>query len=203
MNTPPSYQSQLSSLLTSSSSFTSSPLDADTIYSEFFFSLANQSSVTYEIETPVSTSISTSTAAPNSSSDKSHTVTVAQNQNLIDSTGGIIWETSYLLLQYLLLKISILGPNVTLQGFDISTHCDVGSGCGLLPIATQKAFNLDTTATEVGGEVLELLTSNCSNNGGSVSVSKLDWLSFHGGKEYDLVTGTDVLFREDLVVPLL
>ena len=51
--------------------------------------------------------------------------------------------------------------------------------------------------------VLDLLTSNCANNGGRVEVSKLDWLEFVGGKEYDLVTGTDVLFREDLVVPLL
>jgi hypothetical protein len=43
-----SYQSQLASLIPSASS---SPIDLDTIYSEFFFSLANQKVVVYEIKT--------------------------------------------------------------------------------------------------------------------------------------------------------
>ena len=152
-----SYQSQLASLIPSASS---SPIDLDTIYSEFFFSLANQKVVIYEIktinpETPIIVTVAQNQVRmPRSLQSPAIPCSSPLPQNLADSTGGIIWETSYLLLQFLLQSMSRRGDDVKLLGCDVDlkTHCDVGSGCGLLPIVTEKVYSLETTATEVGGE---------------------------------------------------
>ena len=123
-----------------------------------------------------------------------------------NSTGGIIWETSYLLLSYLLSLPPLLTQPSTTR------HLDVGSGCGLIPLALNRTYNWPSVGSEIGGEVLDLLTSNVSlnlrsnNPDNNVKVQQLDWTKFEKieeGGEYDLVTGTDVIFRVDLVVPLL
>jgi len=88
----------------------SSPETLDELFSPVFFDLANSKTVTY-----------------NSS-------VIHQDVEASDTTGGIIWESGYLLTTYLL--------SLPLATFSSKYLLDTGSGPGLLGIALASCFPL-------------------------------------------------------------
>lgn len=117
-------------------------------------------------------------------------------------TGGIVWETSFLLLDYLRRSDENLGRMI-----------EVGAGCGLLGLALSERCN-KVVLTEAP-EVLSNLQANLDLNKESVKETTraacLDWTDFEttaeeasiGRHEWDTILGTDVIFSPSLVQPLL
>lgn len=135
-------------------------------------------------------------------------------------TGGIIWETSYLLLEYLTEKHL---QSTTTNQFCLGRTLELGAGVGFLGqcmVAEYLPCTPRMTLTETS-EVLINLQRNMvrnqpllkENDKCSISVCKLDWTSYEnniqdsGGKiqphSIDTILGTDVIFTKTLVEPLL
>lgn len=120
-------------------------------------------------------------------------------------TGGIVWETSYLLINYLLSLSRNLGNTL-----------EVGAGCGLLGLvlaASKWAKRVVLTETD---SVIENLHDNVKRNDASGSKRAmgcaLDWQNVERDVEkssklephsFDTIVGTDVIFTSTLVEPLL
>lgn len=146
-------------------------------------------------------------------------VRVRQNSNAQTHTGGVVWETSYLLLEYLL-----QGPSSS--SLSLGRVVEVGAGCGLLGIALAAAHRAtEVTLTEVD-LVLPLLRENAKRNQALVEsrrdtgrkhhdavqlrARRLDWTrcerdAGRAGLEphsVDTILGTDVVFAPELVEPL-
>jgi len=120
-------------------------------------------------------------------------------------TGGIVWETSVLLLHYLLEKKLCWKKQIV----------EVGAGCGLLGmgLAASNHAPMSTVLTEAE-PVSRNLATNLAQNKELVHNTKsctLDWTSYQQDAEKaglragiaDIVLGTDVLFSPALVRPLL
>ena len=158
----------------------------DSSYSSMFFTLANAPRVSYETS--------------------QGSVSVAQNVNAVNTTGGIVWESCYLLLDYMRMRDVLK---------DARTFVDVGSGTGILGIAAKqiRGDEMEVTLTEAeagAGGAMDLLQSNVRDfnasmktGGRGVAVAEVDWKHCDMGEEFDFVTGTDVIFSKELAEPLL
>jgi hypothetical protein len=132
-----------------------------------------------------------------------------------EHTGGIVWETSFLLLDYLLQ----LKSASTEQYQSLGRTLEVGAGCGLLGqvlAAANCSSEMIVTETE---QVLVNLQANLERNStvGSSSSSSpiraccLDWEHYERDaaannilpNSCDTILGTDVLFATRFVRPLL
>mmetsp|Transcript_12983 Transcript_12983/g.19782 ORF Transcript_12983/g.19782 Transcript_12983/m.19782 type:complete len:297 (-) Transcript_12983:65-955(-) len=170
---------------------------------EALFEMANSSCVSYRI-----------CGHPN------RTIVVRQDRDCQDHTGGIVWETAYLLASFLEQKFG--SKDQKSSKCALGQTLEVGAGCGLLGLvlsaaelsnrvvmteATEAMHNLksnvkdvrrkfrETNAIEMNVIAQQLRWDNCKldiKNGG-------DALS----GEFDTIVGTDVVFRKDLVKPLL
>jgi len=139
-------------------------------------------------------------------------VQVKQDQDIEDCTGGIVWETAYLLATFLeweiCQKADTKAPKSVLE---------VGAGCGLLGLVLAAA-GCRVVLTETT-QAMANLQSNVSANkiaGGHPksrrpAAMQLSWhcpkdrqacLKAAGGA-FDYIVGTDVVFAERLVEPLL
>jgi predicted nicotinamide N-methyase len=140
-------------------------------------------------------------------------------------TGGIVWETCFLLLEYLSLRVGVGGTD---YGADSSSGLgralEVGAGCGLLgQVLAARGLCRSILLTEAP-DVLPNLRANVDRNaalihkvnGGKATLEccGLDWVeseegqrrqhpTLHSGSTFDTILGTDVLFAPHLVVPLL
>jgi predicted nicotinamide N-methyase len=190
--------------------------DDDLAIANVFFELANAPLVGYRL--PLD---------GNRDSNKDVVVKVAQDSNAQAHTGGVVWETSYLLLEYLLRQHRQpqqapppSSPDAV-QDTGSTTYgrvLEVGAGCGLLGTALALASDVATavTVTEVD-LVLPLLQATVARNADALSVSscplracRLDWTDYEadtaaaglaaGGM--DTIVGTDVVFTPALVAPL-
>lgn len=130
-------------------------------------------------------------------------------------TGGIIWETSYLLLEYLLER------NAT-KHESLGRTLELGAGVGFLGqcLAAERCCKPIVLLTETA-EVLVNLKANlalsqsmfASADVCQVAACALDWTSYEqdvdkseGALEtgaFDTLLGTDVIFASHLVEPLL
>lgn len=169
--------------------------------SEKFFELANSRVVSYQID-----------SKPNS------IIKIHQNSSCKSHTGGIVWETAYLLAEFLLLFFK--------EKHSLGKLLELGSGCGMLGLVL-AANNLCTKVvmTETT-EVLKNLKDNVEFNSTSkngccpqykVSVQRLRWDKFEKDikkckgmgltdldpQSFDTVVGTDIIFSTVLVKPLL
>lgn len=121
-------------------------------------------------------------------------------------TGGIVWETAYLLLQYILSTKRKLGNTL-----------EVGSGCGLVgQVLAAKKVADKVVMTEHADVVPNLIFNVDQNqailkNGATLQVSHLDWEKAEEEAEksqhlkphsFDTILGTDVVFTPKLVEPL-
>jgi predicted nicotinamide N-methyase len=155
---------------------------------EVFFNLANDQRVAYR------------TAS-------GHLVTVRQDPDVEDSTGGIVWETAYLLATFLEGR-----PDNGLPAPQ-SSVLELGAGCGLLGLVL--AHNGSNVVCTEATETLSVLKRNIKANqtavvaaGGSVQAQKLRWevpkdRAALNGAPYDTIVGTDTVFSVDLVEPML
>lgn len=146
------------------------------VVSNVFFELANAPSVSYRLETPPSLDSSLPLPFLSNGNDKnetknnskeskkeinmtkstrnpvSNTNTVVIQQDVSGAaqthTGGIVWETSYLLLNFLLSSNDWLVKTGTRK-----TILEIGAGCGMLGLSLQKAFELGIVGNieETGG----------------------------------------------------
>lgn len=157
---------------------------------EVFFELANEKLVAYRTKL-------------------GHVVQAKQFPSIEDSTGGIIWETSYFFTTFI--EENSLPPPGT-------NFLEVGSGCGLLGLVMAH-YGCHVVCTECT-ETLQVLSANVDAGaasveqaGGSVKAKLLRWedpsdraalVSGQGApSSFDVIAGTDVFFDKSLVAPLL
>jgi predicted nicotinamide N-methyase len=193
-----------------------------------FFELANVPKVGYRLASHQQRTRKR-TRKRNNPSDL--TVTVHQDTTACGNhTGGIVWETSYLLLNYLLHDCKSKDSTAKRKRF--GRVLEVGAGCGLLGLvlaASGWCRQVVLTETE---EVLDNLSANLNRNNNdcefsnsvksqqqerrrhpplpAVVVQKLDWLRYEdnavqdlAAHSFDTIVGTDVVFTPTLVEPLL
>ena len=182
-----------------------------------FFELANATEVIYRL--PQNNDDDEDAKEANETTKKSEStntttailpprlIRICQDSQAQTHTGGVVWETAYLLLGYLLLqkqRQSSLGRLV-----------EVGAGCGLLGIALAVANRAtDVTLTEVD-QVLPLLKNNLECNQTLLKTCPcravaLDWTNYRDQAQaaslqahsVDTIVGTDVVFSPSLVEPL-
>ncbi|CAB9510380.1 Protein-lysine methyltransferase METTL21D [Seminavis robusta] len=167
-----------------------------------FFDLANSPMVGFRIDME-------SNGGKKKQQDQA-SIVVQQNIGTTAHTGGIVWETAYLLLQYLL-----AGSNRRPLGKTL----EVGAGCGLLGqvlaahnIVDQVVMTEHAIVTDTGH-----LATNVERNkdiwsqSAPVYVENLDWENYERDTaksehliphSYDTIVGTDVVFTPKLVEPL-
>lgn len=185
--------------------------DEDTEVSNTMFELANSPLVGFRVGKLPDSKDGTKAAGSKDlkASSSSCTIAVKQDINACNNhTGGIVWETAYLLLQYLQTKENL------------GTTLEVGAGCGMLGqvLAAQRVAKI-VVMTE-HKDVVPNLASNLKRNkaqllsvqASPVHVCELDWEQFdrdvHLSKDLlkphacDTILGTDVVFSIKLVEPL-
>lgn len=165
-----------------------------------FFELANSPLVCYSID-----------------STPEKLIKVRQTSNCETHTGGIVWETAYLLANYLLITHK--------EKTSLGRLLEVGSGCGLLGLilaANERCSKVVMTeTTEVIDSLRQNVEMNISPLNGScqresIAVQRLRWDQYENDiiycqkschdldpHSFDTVIGTDVIFSERLVKPLL
>lgn len=159
-----------------------------------FFELANVNLVGYRI-------VEAQMQKP-SSAKKSTEIVVQQDTSACGQhTGGIVWETAYLLLNFLLSRRKKLG-NVL----------EVGAGCGMLgQVLAASGWARKVVLTETD-KVMENLLENIKRNPTKKVLGvQLDWnhVERHAKNaslkphSFDAIVGTDVIFTPSLVKPLL
>jgi predicted nicotinamide N-methyase len=175
-----------------------------------FFELANVAHVGYRLQQ------ANQRRRQSEKDDSSILITVEQDTTACGNhTGGIVWETSYLLLNYMLQKRQKLGRVL-----------EVGAGCGLLgQVLGASGWCKQVVLTETK-EVLVNLNANLERNAelfsaasskkkkkkqrSIISAQQLDWLAYEKDAiddlkkhSFDTIVGTDVVFSPSLVEPLL
>jgi predicted nicotinamide N-methyase len=123
-------------------------------------------------------------------------------------TGGIVWETAYLLLNY-------LRAHKRQHGYGYGTFAEVGAGCGLVGLGVYRANLADhvtlTETNEVMSNLLKNVQQNYPQRPESLKCCRLDWTTCphdcqHAGIQphsMDTIVGTDVVFSTRFVGPLL
>mmetsp|Transcript_13249 Transcript_13249/g.28756 ORF Transcript_13249/g.28756 Transcript_13249/m.28756 type:complete len:345 (+) Transcript_13249:1679-2713(+) len=184
--------------------------DGAALASDAFFELANSPLVGYRI-----------------SPEKR--IVVRQNSSIQRHTGGIVWETSYLLASYMLDRFGMQqrpspsspSPTSTRTSRPLGKALEIGAGCGMLGLvlaASGLAHNVVLTETT---DVIADLTANVQRNISTSAVSPyttisrlLRWdaleedvmndeQSLLRPHTFDTIVGTDVVFTPSLVRPLL
>ena len=149
--------------------------------SEIFFELANASEVAYRLKSAgesrgiTSRSSDGAKEADRGFEFQDQIITVRQNSSVQDHTGGIVWETSYLLASYLLERH--LGPNQRLcqrairpsantstQPPPLGKVLEIGSGCGLLGLVLAASGMASSVVLTECAEVMDDLRSNVERN---------------------------------------
>ena len=148
-------------------------------------------------------------------------------------TGGIVWETSVLLLQYLLHQFQQQEKS---DFPSLGSVIEVGAGCGLLGQGLAASLSSEQCRTIVQTETAQVLVNlqsnlqqnrsiidsnnnNCiaeddlssSAKQSRIQAYALDWTSYKqdaqsaqlAAHSFDTVLGTDVIFNPNLVEPLL
>lgn len=126
-------------------------------------------------------------------------------------TGGIIWETSYLLLEYLLQthEKSSLGRTLELgAGVGFLGQCLAAEQCCKQIVLTETSQVLVNLEANFRGN-----RSTLANMAACVTTCALDWAQYEQDVEsssgalkpnsFDTLLGTDVIFATNLVEPLL
>jgi len=80
---------------------------------------------------------------------------------------------------------------------------ELGAGMGLTGI-TLGVMGYPVTVTDHNADALAMIKKNVEHNHlNNVHVDKLDWLEVYSGKKYDIVCGSELIYTEDVIDPLL
>lgn len=158
------------------------------IVNDFFFELANAPEVSVEV-TPTG-----------------DTVVIRQDLSPdLEHSGGIVWETSYVLARYMM---DVLAAEEEAVGERSQTLLELGAGCGYLSIALRHCFDRRwrrVVATEQGS-AFENLKENVQRNAAKGLRAKvLDWTDREARSAlgtFDIIVATDVIFSLEMVLPL-
>jgi Lysine methyltransferase len=193
--------------------------DEDTRISQIFFDLANASEVSYRIR-------NTSTARTDRNGTDDGFLVFHQDMSACHKhTGGIIWETSYLLLAYLLERYYINESKERRLGRILELGCGVGFLGQCLAAEEFHYTEPEVRPTRVVLTETVAVLANVEANATAnkvigklktelqVDVCALDWTRYERdvaeseGKlaagAFDTLLGTDVVFAPSLVEPLL
>lgn len=118
-------------------------------------------------------------------------------------TGGIVWETAYLLANYLLSRKKKLGKVL-----------EVGAGCGMLGLVLAASGGTKQVVLTETDSVMKNLMENIERNDSTAKGAtgcQLDWTHVERDAEiasiqphsFHTIVGTDVIFSPSLVEPLL
>tara|TARA_B110001452_G_scaffold179507_1_gene150669 strand:- start:2573 stop:3493 length:921 start_codon:yes stop_codon:yes gene_type:complete len=134
-------------------------------------------------------------------------LTIQQDPSVV-GTGGCVWETAYLMAQWLQPRLD------ELQRDGLPLRClEVGAGCGLLGVALAHA-GCDVLLTEQESAMANLSANVAANappeaSGGACAAASLSWID-DGELEavaargpWQVLVGTDVVYKAELVRPLL
>lgn len=103
------------------------------------------------------------------------------------------WEASLILADHLArMKID--------NGKEIH---EIGAGMGVVGL-TLGAFGHKVMITDYEDDALALLRMNVENNGlNNVSVRKLDWNSPDIMRKYDIICGSELVYKQQLIEPII
>jgi hypothetical protein len=191
-----------------------------------FFELANAPAIGYRLP-PLVSETKDDDDDDKDAADSERMIVLHQDVTACgEHTGGIVWETSFLLLEYLLHQY----PRSSTEGArSLGRTLEVGAGCGLLGqvlAAANRTCDMIVTETaqvlvnlqanlERNRTVLQLQSTTCTTTGRSSSSSIraccLDWEHYERDAaannltphSFDTILGTDVLFATRFVEPLL
>jgi predicted nicotinamide N-methyase len=145
---------------------------------ETFFELANQDAIRFRLES-------------------GRHIQVKQDPS-VKGTGGIVWETSFLLARYLQQP-----GQRSLKGLKV---LEVGAGCGLLGLSLADA-GCEVVMSDHPSAMANLSdNTNCNRSAiaapGTISAQQLDWTlaediaAVSNSGPFDLIVGTDVVFNQ-------
>ena len=215
----------ISSLTTGSSSKMNDKEQMGNDLSEIFFELANSKQIGYKYD---------SLLKSETKRDETETnfIIIEQDNECQIHTGGIVWETSYLLASFLESKFKESSLSLPL-----GKTLEIGAGCGMLGLvlaAKPLCSSMVLTETEGPMKILRQnvefnkercypsskqnknkFNTNDDNHSFSINakVHSLNWNNFEEDirnsnndllpHSFDTIVGTDVVFSTDLVIPLL
>eukprot|EP00977_Amphora_coffeiformis_P028960 scaffold38028_cov191-Amphora_coffeaeformis.AAC.5 len=175
-----------------------------------FFELANAPMVAYRLSLPP--------LHDDDESSRQVLVRVKQNSEAQTHTGGVVWETSYLLLGYLLgQQRRQKQQQQQQQPRSVGRIVEVGAGCGMLGISLAVAGQASEVILTEVDLVMPLLQENVDENQSllvssrvTMRACRLDWTQFKQDAKkahlephsVDTIVGTDVVFTPKLVEPL-
>jgi len=104
-----------------------------------------------------------------------------------------IWEASIVLCEYL-----------TQLNLDLNAHIlELGAGAGLTGMMLGRMGH-PMTITDYDDHALALLQKNVKHNKlKNVRVNKLDWFQSEVDETYDIIIGSELIYKEELIQPLL
>jgi Lysine methyltransferase len=179
--------------------------DYNEMISNVFFDLANSPEVLYRVRNN------------NNRSDDITYLTFKQDMGACSRhTGGIIWETSYLLLEYLI-------DQQNLTSMKLGRTLELGAGVGFLGqcLVAERFSGIPNMVLTETDEVVTNLKTNIDGNRSillknidtTLSVCTLDWTCYAENitmsdgaihpHSFDTLLGTDIIFASHLVEPLL
>lgn len=113
----------------------------ETDAASIFFELANSPLIGYQIDT-------------------NQTIVIRQDNNCAIHTGGIVWETSYLLAEFLIKKF---GSKRT-SNHPLGKTLEIGAGCGMLGLILGTSGLSSKVVLTEASEVMANLKDNISSN---------------------------------------
>lgn len=139
--------------------------------SEIFFELANASKIRYRLQSAGESRSITSRSSDGAKETDSglecqdQIITVRQNSSVQEHTGGIIWETSYLLASYLLeRRANRPSANAGIQPSPLGKVLEIGAGCGMLGLVLAASGLASSVILTECTEVMDDLRSNVERN---------------------------------------
>ena len=119
-----------------------------------FFELANAPLIGYRV--------ADNTHASSSSLDKDdRMLIIKQHNDAKEHTGGIVWETSYLLAEFLSSKFGNKDGN---RDYTLGNTLEIGSGCGLLGLFLATTKLASRVVLTEAAEVMDILIDNVEQN---------------------------------------
>lgn len=104
-----------------------------------------------------------------------------------------IWEASIVLSEYLSSADMVKGASIL----------ELGAGMGLTGMVLGAMGN-SVTLTDYNDHSLALLKRNAVHNKlQNIMIKKLDWLNPGTNKTYDIILGTELIYKEEFIDPVL